>query len=167
MSFFALPGIFLSIPGGSWPMFMVPNALEQQLDDCFTWHLAGWVGGSFFLLATGRVIAGNWCLMIAVVAPQAISAVCEQGLGEGHGDYNTAMPLGTIFTLNVFGRPGSILALAEHRFFLVVATACLFCCCFISDIRRYPEKEKQRSHEKPDFKKSVHAIGKIGGPSGW
>ncbi|NMB42311.1 MAG: MFS transporter [Firmicutes bacterium] len=165
MSFFALPGIFLSIPGGILAdVYGSKRAGTAALTIVLLGTLLVGLGGSFFLLATGRVIAGIGALMIAVVAPQAISRwFANRDLGKAMGIYNTAMPLGTIFTLNMFGR----LAASSHwrtPILLVVAYSVLVLLLFYFRYPALPGKEKQRSHEKPDFKKSVHAIGKIGWP---
>ena len=61
-------------------------------------------GNSFSLLVIGRIISGIGALTIAIVAPQTLSQWFKKGdLGKAMGIFNTAMPLGTILTLNSFG----------------------------------------------------------------
>ncbi len=64
------------------------------------------LGGSFSLLLTGRIIAGIGALTISIAAPQALSRSFQQKDmgGKAMGIFNAVMPLGTILTLNTFGR---------------------------------------------------------------
>jgi MFS family permease len=105
MSFFALPGIFVAVPGGA-------------LSDRLGMKRIGLASLGFMTLGTlvvgtsnsaaqayvGRIASGVGGLTLAVVLPQLLSKwFIGRELGLGMGVYNTAMPLGTILSLNVFG----------------------------------------------------------------
>ncbi|MGI6036781.1 MAG: MFS transporter [Limnochordia bacterium] len=106
MSFFALPGILISIPGGILTDIYGPRPVGiVALILALIGSILVALGNSFSLLAMGRIIAGIGSLTIAIIAPQTISRwVAPQDLGKAMGIFNTAMPVGTIVTLNVFGR---------------------------------------------------------------
>ncbi len=106
MSFFALPGIFISIPGGILTDLHGPGRVSMAaLAIAFAGSLLVGLGGAFPLLLAGRLITGIGAGMIAIVASQMIARWFSKGdLGTAMGIYNTVMPVGTIFALNVFGR---------------------------------------------------------------
>lgn len=124
MSFFALPGIFISIPGGILTNLYGPRRVSlAALAVAFAGSLMVGLGGSFSLLLAGRIITGIGAGAIAIVASQMIARWFAKGeLGTAMGIYNTVMPVGTIFALNVFGR----IAAASNWRLPIILTA-LYC----------------------------------------
>ena len=126
MSFFALPGIFISIPGGILADLYGPRRVSTAaLAIALAGSLLVGLGKSYPLLVTGRLVTGIGAGIIAIVSSQMIARWFTKGdLGTAMGIYNTAMPAGTIFALNVFGR---IAALANWRLpVILTALYCLF-----------------------------------------
>jgi MFS family permease len=109
MSLFALPGIFLSLPGGA-----VSDRFGMKKTGLASLGLM--VAGTVIFAASqiplhayvGRVISGVGGLTLAVVLPQMVSRwFMGKELGLAMGLYNTAMPFGTVFSLNVFNVLGN------------------------------------------------------------
>ncbi len=108
MGLFALPGIFLSIPGG-WLAdrygIKIVGLISLGLMIVGTLIVAS--GSSFFALATGRLIAGIGAMTLAVTAASLISTTFSgPKLGIAMGFYNTGMPLGTIVSFIGLGAIG-------------------------------------------------------------
>jgi MFS family permease len=108
MSLFALPGIFVAIPGG-----ILSDRLGARRTGVAALVLmavgTAILGTSSSLVQAyaGRIVSGVGGLTLAVVLPQLLSKwFARKELGLGMGVYNTAMPLGTILSLNVFGMLG-------------------------------------------------------------
>ena len=100
MGLFALPGIFLSIPGG-WlaDRYGVKIVGLMSLSLMIAGTLVVASGSSFWALATGRLIAGIGAMTLAVAAASLISTTFSgPKLGIAMGFYNTGMPLGTILS---------------------------------------------------------------------
>ncbi len=108
MSLFALPGIVVAVPGGI-------------ISDRFGMKQTGAVSIFLMLIGTlmvgtsatplqayvGRVVSGVGGLTLAIVLPQLLSRwFLGKELGVSMGLFNTAMPLGTIVSLNVSSRIG-------------------------------------------------------------
>lgn len=106
MSFFALPGLLISIPGGLLTDAYGPKKVSLvALAIAAAGALLVGLGGSYPLLVAGRIITGIGAGVIAVVTSQTISRwFAKKELGSAMGIYNTAMPIGTILALNIFGR---------------------------------------------------------------
>ncbi len=104
MSVFALPGILISIPGGILTdTFGAKNVGIFALIVTFIGSVIVGLASNFALLMLGRIISGIGALTIAIVAPQTLShRFAKKDLGTAMGIFNTVMPLGTIFTLNLF-----------------------------------------------------------------
>jgi predicted MFS family arabinose efflux permease len=165
MSLFALPGIFISIPGGILTDVYGPRRVGLA---ALTIALAGTLlvglGNSFSLLLAGRIIAGTGALTMSVVAPQILSRWFIGGeLGKAMGFFNTMMPLGTILTLNLFGR---LAAVSNWRIpILLTAAYSLFVLLlFFLKYPALPGEEEPKSREKPALKQEIYAVLKTGWP---
>ena len=105
MSLFSLPAIFLSLPGGvltdrygartagsiAFPIMVLGTAIVA-------------LGGSYWVLGLGRLVAGVGAAVLLVVTPKVITSwFREQEMGLSMGVFNTAVPLGTILSLNFMG----------------------------------------------------------------
>lgn len=108
MSLFALPGIFVAIPVG-----VLSDRLGARRTGVAALVLmavgTAILGTSSSLVQAyaGRIVSGVGGLTLAVVLPQLLSKwFIRKELGLGMGIYNTAMPLGTILSLNIFGMLG-------------------------------------------------------------
>ncbi len=125
MSLFALPGIVISIPGGMLADYYGPRRVgSAALLLMVAGTLMLGLGSSFVFLAAGRIVSGIGSMTLAIVAPQTISRLFSgRELGTAMGIFNTAMPVGTIFTLNVFGRLGSAWGWEIPIFFTTVYSA--------------------------------------------
>jgi predicted MFS family arabinose efflux permease len=102
MSLFALPGIAISIPAG-----MLVDRYGQKTIGiiCFALMIVGTAifasGNSLPVLVLGRVVAGAGALTILVLAPQLLAQwFAGREMGTAMGVFNTALPLGTILSLN-------------------------------------------------------------------
>jgi predicted MFS family arabinose efflux permease len=102
MSFFALPGIILSIPAG-----MLADRYNQTTIGSIAIALiiAGAsifaLGQSMIVLALGRLVSGAGALTLVVLAPQLLAQwFAGREIGIAMGVFNTGMPLGTILSLN-------------------------------------------------------------------
>jgi predicted MFS family arabinose efflux permease len=102
MGFFALPGIFVAIPAG-----ILADRYSQKLISVLSLALmiAGTllfaIGDTLTVLAAGRIVAGVGSMILLVVLPQLLAQwFAGRELGVAMGIFNTAMPLGTILSLN-------------------------------------------------------------------
>jgi predicted MFS family arabinose efflux permease len=102
MSLFALPGILISLPAG-----VLADRYGQKTIGiiAFALMIAGTAifasGNSLTVLALGRVVAGAGALTMLVLAPQLLAQWFKgREMGIAMGVVNTAMPLGTILSLN-------------------------------------------------------------------
>jgi len=102
MSFFALPGIVISIPVG-----ILADRYNQKVIGLISLILmiAGAVlfasSNSWFMLSLGRVISGIGAITLLIVAPQLLTQwFIKHELGVAMGIYSTGVPLGTILSFN-------------------------------------------------------------------
>ena len=102
MSLFALPGIAVSIPAG-----MLADRYGQKTIGiiAFALMIAGTAifasGNSLPILVLGRVVAGAGALTMLVLAPQLLAQwFAGREMGIAMGVLNTALPIGTILSLN-------------------------------------------------------------------
>jgi MFS family permease len=102
MSFFALPGIFVAVPAG-----ILADRYSQKLITILSLALmmAGSLlfasGDSLAVLVAGRIVAGVGSMVLLVVLPQLLAQwFAGRELGIAMGIFNTAVPLGTILSLN-------------------------------------------------------------------
>ncbi|MFZ3063113.1 MAG: MFS transporter, partial [Actinomycetota bacterium] len=105
MSLFALPGIAISIPGGLLADFFGEKRTGLL---ALVLMILGVVlvasGKSFAILGLGRIVSGVGALTLSIVAARLISSwFAGRELGLAMGIFNTAVPLATIVSLNVFG----------------------------------------------------------------
>lgn len=163
MASFALPGIFISIPGGILAdVYGSRRVGTAALAIATIGSLLVGFGNSFSLLIVGRIISGIGALTIAIVAPQTLSCWFEKGdSGKAMGIFNTAMPFGTILTLNVFGRLADV---ASWRVpLLLTSVYCLL--VLVLAYFKYPGlPEKSGQLKKPNFEKIMYALRKTGRP---
>jgi len=109
MSLFALPGIFVAIPSGiiSDRLGMRKVGIASLVLMTIGTFVVG-TGNNFISICVGRLISGVGALTLAIVLPQLLSRwFMRKELGIGMGVFNTAMPLGTIASFNVFGSIGN------------------------------------------------------------
>ncbi len=108
MSLFALPAIFLSIPGG----LLADRYGSRVIGDASLLLMAlgaaiAALGDSYLILGLGRLVTGAGAVVMLVVAPQIVTAwFREREIGLSMGVFNTAMPLGTILSLSFMGLVG-------------------------------------------------------------
>ncbi len=102
MSFFALPGIVISIPVG-----MLADRYNQKVMGLVSLILmiTGAVlfasSNSLFMLGLGRVISGVGAITLLIVAPQMLTHwFIKHKIGIAMGIFNTGVPLGTILSFN-------------------------------------------------------------------
>jgi MFS family permease len=110
MSLFALPGIFLSLPGG----FLSDRYDVKVLGAvCFLWMIGGTLlvslGTDIHILWLGRIIAGMGALTLSVLLPKLLSQwFKDRELGLAMGVFNTGVPLGSAISFGLFGRLGNL-----------------------------------------------------------
>lgn len=109
MSLFALPGIFIVIPGG-----LISDRFGMRKTGLVSLAvmIAGTVivgtGGTLVEVLVGRVVSGAGGLTLAVVLPQLLSRwFLGRELSVSMGAFNTAMPLGVILSFNYFSSLGN------------------------------------------------------------
>lgn len=165
MSLFGLPGIFISIPGGILADVYGSRYVGiWSLAITLTGSLLVGFGNSFSLLVIGRIISGIGALTIAIVAPQTLSQWFKKGdLGKAMGIFNTAMPLGTILTLNSFGFMAA--ALGWRVPILLTSVYCmLVLILFYFKYPSPPEEIIMEERQKPKLGKSTGDIREAGWP---
>lgn len=165
MSFFGLPGIFISIPGGILSDIYGSRLVGiASLIIALVGSLLVGFGNNFTVLVIGRVISGIGALTIAIVAPQVLSKIFDKkDMGIAMGIFNTAMPLGTILTLNTFG---FLAATTNWRIPLLLTSAYCFLILvlFFFKYSDVSEGSGERKHKKMDLKESFKMISKAGFP---
>ncbi len=145
MSLFALPGIFVAIPGGvvSDRFGMKKVGVSSLILMIFGTLIVG-ISRSFLSICLGRLISGMGGLTLAVVLPQLLSQwFRDRELGLGMGVFNTAMPLSTITSLNVFGIIASSFGWSSSVF-LTTAVSVLAFLAFLW-LFKEPRADKMRS----------------------
>lgn len=162
MSFFGLPAIFISIPGGILADRFGPKRVSMAaLAIALAGSLMVGLGGSLPLLLAGRVITGIGAGIITIAASQMVARWFTQSdLGSAMGIYNTAMPVGTILALNAFGR---IAALSNWRLpVILTALFCLF--ALVLFYFKHPglptgDKSLQQPHDPGKYRYSLFNTG--------
>lgn len=109
MSLFALPGIFVALPGGVISdRFGMKKTGVTSLVLMIAGTLIVGTSNASLQAYVGRTVSGIGGLTLAIVLPQLVSKwFLGKELGVGMGVFNTAMPLGTILSLNVFSVIGN------------------------------------------------------------
>ncbi len=109
MGLFALPGLFISLPGG----FLSDRYRIRPLGIfCFLLMLVGsllvGLGRDLRALWWGRFISGMGGLTLSVLLPKMISQwFRERDLGFAMGIFNTGVPLGSVICFGLFGGIGN------------------------------------------------------------
>jgi len=110
MSLFALPGLFISLPGG----FLSDRYPMRPLGTgCFLLMVGGillvGLGKDLRVLWFGRVIAGIGGLTLSVLLPKLLSQWFQtKELGLAMGIFNTGVPLGSVICFGIFGKMGNL-----------------------------------------------------------
>ena len=108
MSLFALPGILVALPGGiiSDRFGMRKTGTASSFLMIIGALIVG-TSSNLFQAYLGRIVSGAGGLTLAIVLPQLVSKwFSEKELSVGMGIFNTAMPLGTILSFNIFSIMG-------------------------------------------------------------
>ncbi len=111
MGLFTFASIFLSLPGGMMAdRYGSKNAGLAALL-CMTLGTAiVALGGMYWVIALGRLVAGVGAAVLLVVAPKIVTSwFYDREIGLSMGIFNISMPLGTILSLNFMG-------IIAHRF---------------------------------------------------
>ncbi len=110
VSLFALPGLFISLPGG----FLSDRYPMKPLGaGCFLLMIGGvllaGLGKDLRILWLGRMIAGTGGLTLSVLLPKLLSQWFRgKELGLSMGLFNTGVPLGSVICFGLFGKVGSL-----------------------------------------------------------
>lgn len=111
MSFFALPGIIISIPAGQ-----LADRYGQKVIGIVSLLLMSAGGGIFAsgnsiaILALGRVISGIGAMILLVISPQLVAQwFSDRKLGIAMGIFTTGMPVGTILSMSILSVLGELL----------------------------------------------------------
>ena len=110
MSLFALPGLFISLPGG----FLSDRYPMRPLGAvCFLLMVGGillvGLGKDLGVLWLGRVIAGIGGLTLSVLLPNLLAQWFRtKELGLAMGIFNTGVPLGSVTCFGLFGKMGTL-----------------------------------------------------------
>ena len=105
MGLFILPAIFLSIPGGVLTDRFGPrNVGVASLLSMTLGTAIVALGGSYWIIVIGRLVAGTGAAVLLVVAPKIVASwFYDREIGLAMGVFNISMPLGTILSLNFIG----------------------------------------------------------------
>jgi MFS family permease len=105
MGLFILPAIFLSIPGGMLADRFGPrNVAVVSLLSLTLGTAIVALGGSYWIIAVGRLVAGLGAAVLLVVAPIIVTSwFYDREIGLAMGIFNISMPVGTILSLNFMG----------------------------------------------------------------
>ncbi len=102
MALFALPGIFLALPGGYLADIFGTRKIGMISLLLLAAGTLSMVLGNTAFLFLGRFISGIGAGALIVVAPQVISQrFVGREIGLAMGIFNTAVPLGTIIAFNL------------------------------------------------------------------
>lgn len=105
MGLFTFASIFLSLPGGMLAdRYGARNVGLVALVSMALGTAIVALGGSYGVIALGRLVAGIGAAVLLVVAPKIITSwFFDREIGLSMGIFNIAMPLGTILALNFMG----------------------------------------------------------------
>ena len=105
MGLFSLPAIFLALPGGVLvDRYGARTVGSAALLTMVLGTAIEALGSIYWVLGLGRLVAGAGAAVLLVVTPKVITSwFREQEMGLSMGVFNTAMPLGTILSLNFMG----------------------------------------------------------------
>ena len=162
MSLFALPGIFVSIPGGILAKaYGTKHVGIFSLALVFAGTILSGLADGFMLLAFGRVIAGIGAMTIAIIAPQALSSWFEgKELGMAMGVFHAALPLAVIVAHNSFGRLAESLG---WRMPLFISAGYSLIALVVFSLF-YPQEMDERDWTKPALAENLLAIKTLNTP---
>jgi MFS family permease len=111
MGLFTLPSIVLALPGGILvDRFGSRNIGIVSLLTITLGTIIVALGTSYWIIGFGRLVTGVGAAILVVVIPKVITSwFYDREIGLSMGIFNTAMPLGTILSLNFMG-------VIAHRF---------------------------------------------------
>ncbi|HQO61970.1 MAG TPA: MFS transporter [Syntrophorhabdus sp.] len=151
MSLFALPGILVSLPAG-----MVADRYGVKPVGIFSFLLAllgSFLvanGPSFEMLLVGRILAGIGASSLVITIPQAIAQwFSDRHMGIAMGIYNTAMPIGTIISLNGLSHMAGVWGWRVAVWATVFFTAIIFV-IFAVFYRQPDHKDRLENQGKKD-----------------
>ncbi len=161
MSLFGFPGIFLSLPIGiATDVYGSRKVGLWALAVAAAGSLVVALGPNFSLLLFGRIIAGVGALTIAIVAPQALSRrFAPEDMGKVMGIFHSVMPLGTILTLNTFGRLADAFSWRLPLFAVFGYTVLLLILFYF----KYSAAAGEGAESMPDLKENKAALREIKG----
>ncbi len=148
MSLFALPGLFISLPGG----FLSDRYPMRPLGTgCFLLMVGGilliGLGKDLHVLWLGRVIAGIGGLTLSVLLPKLLSQWFRtKELGLAMGIFNTGVPLGSVICFGLFGKMGTLWGWRTP--ILLTAIYSFFTSIFFLSLYRSPSS-KDMEHSRP------------------
>ena len=148
MSLFALPGLFISLPGG----FLSDRYPMRPLGaGCFLLMVGGilltGLGRDLRVLWLGRVIAGIGGLTLSVLLPKLLSQWFRtKELGLAMGIFNTGVPLGSVICFGLFGKMGTLWGWRTP--ILLTAIYSFFTSIFFLSLYRSPSS-KDMEHSRP------------------
>jgi MFS family permease len=148
MSLFALPGLFISLPGG----FLSDRYPMRPLGTgCFLLMVGGilltGLGKDLHVLWLGRVIAGIGGLTLSVILPKLLSQWFRtKELGLAMGIFNTGVPLGSVICFGLFGKMGTLWGWRTP--ILLTAIYSFFTSIFFLSLYRSPSS-KDMEHSRP------------------
>jgi MFS family permease len=158
MSMFALPGVLVSLPAGMLTdrFGVKPIGIITLILTIVGTALVA-TGQTFALILAGRIIAGTGAVTLVIISPQAIAQwFAGREMGIAMGVLNTAMPVGTIASLNaipalasVYGWRAGIwltlaLAAATLIIFALFYSPPLHCEAPALKARGFPDRSKPR-----------------------
>jgi ACDE family multidrug resistance protein len=148
MSLFALPGLFISLPGG----FLSDRYRMRPLGaGCFLLMVGGillvGLGKDLNVLWLGRVIAGIGGLALSVLLPKLLSQWFRtKELGLAMGIFNTGVPLGSVICFGLFGKMGTLWGWRTP--ILLTAIYSFFTSIFFLSLYRSPSS-RDTEHSRP------------------
>lgn len=159
MSLFALPGIFLAIPGGALVDRYGSRAVGAlSLIIMLVGTAVAVLGGSYPLLGLGRLVAGCGATVFTVVIPRVTTAwFGDREIGLSMGILNTAMPVGTILSLSFLGEVGQ--AWGWRGALWVAMAACLMALAVFRLLYRDREGGKGQKEESAGVRSGIAALG--------
>lgn len=162
MSYFALPGILISIPAGVLiDRYGARNVGLASLLLMTAGSVLTVLGRSFVALAVGRAVAGTGAFALTIALTQLISLwFKDRELGRAMGVFNTGMPLGTIIALNTLGVIGraygwEISLSLSTAFSLLALTAFFF-------VTRVPPRVAMQEQQAPITLADMSGMARLG-----
>jgi len=159
VSLFALPGLFISLPGG----FLSDRYGMRPLGAvCFLLMIGGTflvgVGMDPWILWLGRIVAGAGAFTLSVFLPKILSQwFQDRELGFAMGAYNTGVPLGSIICFGLFGRMGSLWGWRTP--ILLTGIYSLLTFVLFLGLYRCPSLQGMEANKPPGIQESLKKMG--------